>query len=59
MKNFITFYKLDLGQIQHTQLFIVVFNTVQPEDSCRRLLTHVGVVNKQRIQLQVHLLVSS
>jgi hypothetical protein len=33
----------------HTQLFIVLFNTVHPEDGRRRRPKHVGVVNKQRI----------
>ena len=36
----------DLGLIRHTQLFIVLFNTVHPEDGCRRRPKRVGVVNK-------------
>jgi hypothetical protein len=50
--NFITFYKFrswtDLP-FTHMQHFIILFNTLHPEDSHRRRPKHVGVVNKQRI----------
>ena len=47
--EFITVINSDLGHVRHTQLFIVLFNTVHPEDGHRRPPKHVGVVNKQRI----------
>ena len=41
------FLNLDLGQIRHTKLFIVIFNTVYPKDGRRRRPKHAGVVSKQ------------
>jgi hypothetical protein len=43
------FINSDLEQIRHTQLFIVLFNAVHPQDGRRRRPKHVGVINKQRI----------
>ena len=40
----------DLGLIRHTLLFVLLFNTVHPEDGLRRRPKHVGVVSKQRIK---------
>jgi hypothetical protein len=46
-----THYTMDLchGQIRHTQLFIVPFKGVHPEDGRRKQPKHVGVVSKQHI----------
>jgi hypothetical protein len=48
-KNFYHFNNFDLGLIRHTQLFIVLFNTVHPEDGCKRQPKLVGAGNNQRI----------
>jgi hypothetical protein len=48
--KFINFINvINLEQIRHTQHFIVVFNTLHPEDGRRRRKKHVGVVYKQCI----------
>ena len=44
--HFITFYKFRSMTDLHTQLFIIPFNTVHPEDGRRRRPKYVGVVNK-------------
>ena len=48
IKNFRISWHLihsDLRQIRHTKTFIVLFNTVHPEDGRTRRPKHVGVVN--------------
>jgi hypothetical protein len=43
------FINSDHGLIRHTEFFVLLFNTVHPEDGRRRWPKHVGVVGKQRI----------